>query len=116
MSLYEMFVRENVDLVMYWLSQTNNGNDLRRTTLVPLEGRNISLVELRPRSLWRRNSNNNSVPEWMNETFPPPASWRSHNHRYSVGDITESGSTSRSSRGRIISIPSTRSLKFHPLI
>lgn len=103
MLLFQSFVRENPDKVLQWLS-----NDSKKLLPFYVAERKDDLGESRPRVNCRKNN----IPEWMNETFPPPAFWRSHNHRYSVGDISESSKA----KSQIISLPSTKSLKFHPLI
>lgn len=106
MIVFQNFVRENSEKVLQWLSL-----DARRMLPSNSDRKDELLIDMKLKSSWNYRKNN--VPEWMNETFPPPVYWRSQNHRYSVGDIAESSVKTRS---QIISLPSTKSLKFHPLI
>lgn len=99
--MFQKFLRDEPEKVLHWLAR------------IPANTRRLLpdvLVELRSKTMSVRKNN---IPEWINETFPPPVSWRSQNHRYSVGDISENAIKSRS---QIISLPSTRSLKFHPFV
>lgn len=105
MTLFQNFVRENSEKVLQWLS-------LDPKKILPcIDRKDECVMDMKLKSNW--NCRRNNMPEWMNETFPPPVYWRSQNHRYSVGDIAES---SVKARNQIISLPSTKSLKFHPLI
>lgn len=103
MLLFHTFVCENPDKVLQWLSK-----DTKRLLPLYVAERKDDIYE----SKSRINCRKNNIPEWMNETFPPPKYWRSYNHRYSVGDITENSKV----KSQIISLPSTKSLKFHPII
>ncbi|XP_065200831.1 potassium voltage-gated channel subfamily H member 8 isoform X3 [Planococcus citri] len=107
MILFHNFVLENSEKVLQWLSIDSKKMLPSNSSSDPRE----YLLDTKLKSLW--NCRKNNLPEWMNETFPPPVFWRSQNHRYSVGDIAESSVKTRS---QIISLPSTKSLKFHPLI
>ncbi len=99
--MFKKFLREEPEKVVEWL--TGDSHKLLSEFL----------VELRARTTGSCRKNNARIVEWTNETFPPPVYWRSHNHRYSVGDISEGSMRPRS---QIISLPSTKSLKFHPFV
>lgn len=106
--MFQKFLREEPEKVMLWLS----GDPKKLVSDL--------VVELRLHSANSSSGSGSNRPkntiistDWTQETFPPPVYWRSHNHRYSVGDITEGSMRPRS---QIISASSTKSLKFQPFV
>lgn len=105
--MFQKFLREEPEKVMLWLTGDPKKlvSDLVVQLRLPANGSSASGSN--------RTKNTLISTDWTQETFPPPVYWRSHNHRYSVGDITEGSMRPRS---QIISASSTKSLKFQPFV
>ncbi|KAG8298896.1 Potassium voltage-gated channel sub H member 4 [Homalodisca vitripennis] len=89
---FRQFVIDNRRTVLQWLESTAETE--------------TSVCVFRERET--RDNRHSKPPDWLTEPLPPPASWNTHHHRFSAGDVIERSSHVYQP------LPSSRSLKFHP--